>query len=33
LHVHEQLFPLPYDYEIGGDLPCVSSAGQINDLA
>jgi hypothetical protein len=30
LHVHEQLFPLPHDYEIGDDLPHVASAAQTN---
>ena len=33
LQVHEQLFPPPYDYEIGGDLPSVTSAAQTNNLS
>jgi len=33
LLVHEQLFPLPFDSEIGGDLPTVTSAAQKNGLS
>jgi hypothetical protein len=33
LHVIELLFPLPYDYEIDGDLPDVTSTAQANGLS